>query len=42
VRLYVNGLQAGHVHELHSAGLRSATGLPLLHPEAYYTLNYLP
>jgi hypothetical protein len=42
VRLYVNGLQAGHVHELQAPGVRSAAGLPLLHKEAYYTLNYIP
>ena len=42
VRLYVDGLQRGHVHELHAAGVRSGGGLPLLHAEAYYTLNYLP
>lgn len=42
VRLYLDTLQAGHVHELHSAGVRSAAGLPLLHKEAYYTLNYIP
>jgi len=42
VRLYVDGLQAGHVHELHLDGVRSSTGAPLLHQEAYYTLNYIP
>lgn len=42
VDLEIRGLQAGHVHELHLPGLRSAQGLPLLHREAYYTLNYLP
>ena len=42
VRLYVDGLQEGHVHELHSDGVKSKAGLPLLHPEAYYTLNYIP
>ena len=42
VRLYIDQLQEGHVHELHLDGLRSATGQPLLHPVAYYTLNYLP
>jgi len=41
VRLYVTGLQEGHVHELHSDGVRSVSGVPLLHKEAYYTLNYL-
>jgi glucose/arabinose dehydrogenase len=42
VRLEVGPLQPGHVHELHADGLRSAAGLPLLHPEAYYTLNAIP
>lgn len=42
VRLAVNGLQEGHVHELTLAGVRSAEGRPLLHPQAYYTLNYIP
>lgn len=42
VRLYVEGLQIGHVHELHADGVRSAAGLPLLHKEAYYTLNFIP
>ena len=42
VRLTVDGLQRGHVHELHADGLRSASGIPLLHPVAYYTLNYIP
>ena len=42
VRLRINGLVEGHVHELHADGVRSKAGLPLLHKEAYYTLNYLP
>ena len=43
VRLYVDGLQRGHVHELHLPGLRSAdAGRHLLHPVAYYTLNDIP
>ena len=41
-RLYIDGLQEGHVHELHLDGIRSAANLPLLHPVAYYTLNYIP
>ncbi len=40
VQLVIDGLQAGHVHQLQSAGVRSAEGLPLLHNLAYYTLNY--
>ncbi|MFL5342736.1 MAG: hypothetical protein ACJ8F7_21600 [Gemmataceae bacterium] len=42
VRLYVDGLQEGHIHDLKADGLRSAAGRPLLHPQAYYTLNYIP
>lgn len=42
VRLVVDGLQVGHVHELHMEGVRNEAGQPLLHAEAYYTLNYLP
>lgn len=42
VRLIVKGLQIGHVHELHTDGVRSARGLPLLHNQAYYTLNHIP
>lgn len=42
VRLTIDGLQRGHVHELHAPLLRSAEGLPLLHDAAYYTLNYIP
>jgi hypothetical protein len=42
VRLFVDALQEGHVHELHFDGVRSARGLPVLHPVAYYTLNYIP
>jgi glucose/arabinose dehydrogenase len=42
VRLYVKGLQQGHIHELVATGVRSADGQGLLHPEAYYTLNYIP
>lgn len=42
VRLIVKGLQIGHVHELHTDGVRSVQGLPLLHNQAYYTLNHIP
>ena len=42
MRLFVDQLQAGHVHELHLDGLRNADNLPLLHKQAYYTLNYVP
>jgi glucose/arabinose dehydrogenase len=42
VRLFVDKLQEGHVHELAADGVRSASGQPLLHAQAYYTLNYIP
>jgi glucose/arabinose dehydrogenase len=42
VKLKIDGLQLGHVHELHASGVRSQAGLPLLHDAAYYTLNEIP
>jgi len=41
-RLIIEGLVAGHVHELHLPGVRSTSGEPLLHDAAYYTLNKIP
>lgn len=43
VTLTIDGLQAGHIHEFHLKGIKSADdGSPLLHEEAYYTLNRIP
>ena len=42
VRIVIDKPVAGHIHDLTVAGVRSEAGLPLLHPEAYYTLNYIP
>ena len=42
VRLTVDKLIQGHVHELRAKGVRSAKGLPILHPVGYYTLNEIP
>ncbi len=42
VRLVVDGLRAGYVHELKLKGARAEDGTPLLHPEAYYTLVEIP
>ncbi|MBP88398.1 MAG: hypothetical protein CMJ64_17075 [Planctomycetaceae bacterium] len=42
VRLRIDGLQEGHVHELHMGNVRSVKALPLLHNVGYYTLNYIP
>ena len=39
VDLRLEGLRELHVHALYAPGLRSHDGSPLLHPEAYYTLN---
>jgi len=42
VKLVVIPLTKGHVHYLKSTGVRSSDGLPLLHADAYYTLNEIP
>jgi hypothetical protein len=42
VRLVVNQLVRGHIHELHFPGVRDRGGQPLLHDVAYYTLNEIP
>ncbi len=42
VRLVVDQLVRGHVHELHLPGLLDLNGQPLLHDVAYYTLNQIP
>lgn len=42
VRLHINKLMEGHVHEMHLSGVRNASGQNLLHPQVYYTLNYIP
>ncbi|MEO1616444.1 MAG: hypothetical protein AAFV88_11380 [Planctomycetota bacterium] len=40
VRLVIDGLQRGHIHELKAEGVRNKSKQPLLHDLAYYTLNY--
>ncbi|MDZ4819614.1 MAG: hypothetical protein SGJ20_11635, partial [Planctomycetota bacterium] len=42
VRLVINGLKIGHVHQLKAANVHSTTGDKLLHDMAYYTLNKIP
>ena len=42
VHLTVNNLRPLFVHELHAAGIRSAENEPLLHANAFYTLNRIP
>ncbi len=41
VTLEIEGLKPYYVHELRLGGVRNRHGQPLLHPEAYYTLNRL-
>ncbi len=40
--LGISKLEEGNIHQLNSAGVRSAEGSPLLHNMSYYTLNYIP
>ncbi|NNM30073.1 MAG: hypothetical protein HKO57_11160 [Akkermansiaceae bacterium] len=42
VRLKIEGLVKGHVHNLKAPGVRSKDGRELWHPSAYYTLNEIP
>ncbi|MBX2893130.1 MAG: hypothetical protein KF734_19625 [Saprospiraceae bacterium] len=43
VRIVVDSLREGHVHDIQPLGVLSARdSLPLLHPAAYYTLNNIP
>jgi len=42
VRLHVDGLVQGHVHDFDLQPMRSATGEELVHVNAYYTLNEIP
>jgi hypothetical protein len=41
VRLTLGNLREGVIHEVKAAGVRNATGLPLLHDTGWYTLNRL-
>ncbi len=42
VKLVMEGMELGHVHELKLSDIRSADGSKLLHDMAYYTLNRIP
>lgn len=42
VRLQLDQLRAGYVHELHLEGIKAQDGTDLLHPAAYYTLVNIP
>ena len=42
VRLILDTLTKGHIHEIHLDGVKSAQGQPLVHAVGYYTLNEIP
>ena len=42
VRLTIDPIRAGYVHELHLSGVRDRDGNALLHDQAYYTLVEVP
>lgn len=42
VRLVIDNLREGYVHELFLPGVLDEDGKPLLHDKAYYTLNRIP
>jgi len=42
VRLTLEKIELGHIHDFDFAGVRSAQGNPLLHTKAYYTVNEIP
>jgi hypothetical protein len=42
VKLVVDGMKVGSVHELHLDGVRSMSDAAVLHPVAYYTLWSIP
>ncbi|WP_162418533.1 plastocyanin/azurin family copper-binding protein [Cyclobacterium roseum] len=42
VRLVVDDLKKGYIHEINASGIKSETGMDLLHAAGYYTLNEIP
>ena len=42
VRIVLNEVKKGHVHEFDLTAMRSAEGMELLHKDAYYTVNEVP
>ncbi len=43
VRIVVDSLREGFIHDIKPEGVRSAKGkIPLLHPQGFYTLNTIP
>lgn len=42
IRLVVDSLREGYIHQINAGGLKSASGLPLLHTDGFYTLFHIP
>lgn len=42
VRITLDGVVEGHIHEIHFSGIRNENGEPLWHDVLYYTLNQIP
>jgi cytochrome c551/c552 len=42
VRLVIDKPRQYYIHEIQVTGIRSKSGVPVLHPVAYYTLNNIP
>lgn len=42
VRLVVDGLKEGYIHEINASGIKSGEKMDLLHDVGYYTLNQIP
>ena len=42
VRLVINNIRQGYIHQVMASGLLNGEGQPLLHDIAYYTLNEIP
>jgi len=42
VKLDINGLREGYIHELKIDNIKSIEGESILHPQAYYTINSFP
>ena len=42
VRLVLDGLKEGYIHEINASGIKSGENMNLLHDVGYYTLNQIP
>jgi uncharacterized cupredoxin-like copper-binding protein len=42
VRLVLDNLREGYIHEIKAEGVRSTNSYPVVHPVGYYTLNRIP